>query len=67
MYQITINKFEPLSDEDKKENEFRSRRGMDTSYPGFPGHENHRVVKMLEVTITDEEFAAVKKAVISVM
>jgi hypothetical protein len=67
MYQLIVYKFEPLSEEEKKESEFRNRRGMDTLYPNQLGREDYKSVKSLDVSLTDSEFAAIKKAALSVM
>jgi hypothetical protein len=70
MYQLLVYKFEPLSDVEKAERSNRNY-GRNTAYdPMFPNgfnSENLKSVKALEVQLTDEEFAAVKRAVTQVM
>jgi len=63
MYQLIVNRLEPLTEEEKERASYRNR-GMDGMPSGFS---NMKPVKTLEVELTDEEFAAVKRAVTQVM
>lgn len=78
MYQITVMKFEALSDEEKTERQNRDRnndfnRGMRSDGPYPPTFPNllergqHKVVKVLEAELTPEEFEKVKAGVLKTM
>lgn len=64
MYNITIHKYEDNPDYDPEKVKQRNQWGMDRD-PMIS--EKSIMTKSLEVDLTDEEFAAVKKAVLEVM
>ena len=66
MYRLTIIKFESNEKYEEELEEWKNRRG--TAYGTFnetPSREKE--TRSLSVDLTDEEFAAIKKAVLEVM
>lgn len=74
MYQITVMKFEPLTEEEKTVNAQRdrfngNRMNQYDNVPTFPNileRGTHKVVKVMEVELTPEEFSKIKEGVFTV-
>lgn len=68
MYKLQIYRFEPRSEEDKKQIEDSRRWGKDYpftgSYPDGVGRDDYKTVRMLDVEISDEEWNRIKTAVL---
>lgn len=69
MYKITINKYEALTEQEKLERNGRQRGYEYNKMPSVDEMEMEqmRMRRELNVTLTDEQFQAVKKAVLEVM
>ena len=66
MYRLTVEKFVDPKEVSKREQEFVKRHT--NQYGQCPDtHEDFRFEKAITCSLTDEEFAAVKKAVLGVM
>lgn len=71
MYQIQIIRFEPRSEDELKEIRDSKRYGRDYPikelYPDLERREGYKAVQALNADLTDEQFEAVRKAVLEVM
>lgn len=70
MYYIKIQKFEKRSEEEIKRIEEARKYGRDFPFDdsiGILGRDDYRTVKALEVELSDEQFEAVRKAVLGVI
>lgn len=71
MYQLSITKSEPRAEEEKKQI-LENRNGKNNYYnqavnPEDLEYINNKIVKTLNIELTDEEFAVIKKAVVEIM
>lgn len=68
MYQLSVYKCEPLTEEEKNQRSSRNRyNGTDSFNPNGASREDMKTTCVLTVELSEDEFAAVKRGVMQVM